>query len=270
MKDQKMQLTVIKSEMDAQLADPTVKAALLKTTFNDLKEPQMMQAIFEGLMRGWSFTNFLKKDVYAIPFKGSYSLISSIDYCRKVAFGTGLFAGKGAPIYEENEDGEIITCEITVKKITGQHLGEFTAKVYFNEYDKKVNLWKTKPRTMISKVAEMHALRMAFPEELDKVYIEEEMRAGKQPPKADLDIPEYQPEGEQPVDMNARLKNAQEKSGDLKMGAHAEKLEYVIADENEKWIVYDKEMKNIIKTFPTKGEAETWVKLQEQAQSLKK
>ena len=79
------------------------------------------------------------------------------------------------PIYEE-KDGKIISCAVTVRK--GQ--GEFSAKVYFTEYYKagyngKPSLWDTKPRTMIAKVAEMHALRKACPEELSQAYTEEEM-----------------------------------------------------------------------------------------------
>ena len=56
-------------------------------------------------------------------------------------------------------------------------VGDYTAKVYFTEYSTGRNLRNTKPRTMIAKVAEMHALRSAFPEEMAQQYVEEEMGA---------------------------------------------------------------------------------------------
>ena len=64
------------------------------------------------------------------------------------------------------------------KKID-DYVGDYSATVFFSEYYKtgkngKPSLWDTKPRTMIAKVAEMHALRMACPEELSKAYIEED------------------------------------------------------------------------------------------------
>ena len=44
-----------------------------------------------------------------------------------------------------------------------------------------------KPRTMISKVAEMHALRMACPEELAQSYVEEEVEAEIAKPLISID-----------------------------------------------------------------------------------
>jgi phage recombination protein Bet len=48
-------------------------------------------------------------------------------------------------------------------------------KVSLEEYDKKQSLWKTKPSTMIRKVALVQALREAFPENLAGMYVEDEM-----------------------------------------------------------------------------------------------
>jgi phage recombination protein Bet len=49
----------------------------------------------------------------------------------------------------------------------------FVVKVYFNEYDQKQALWKTKPITMISKVAESQALRKAF--DISGIYDSDEL-----------------------------------------------------------------------------------------------
>lgn len=177
---EKTSIQVINEELNIELADPKTVQALLATTFRGLDVVLMKQAIMEGMIRGFTFKNFLQKDVYALPFnsdKGGpkYSLITSIDYARKIAQKSGQ-CGKKEPIYvfAENKK-DIISCSVTVQKLVGSHVGDYTATVYFNEYDKKQNLWITKPKTMISKVAEMHALRSAFPEELEKLYVEEEL-----------------------------------------------------------------------------------------------
>ena len=135
------------------------------------------QALLEGMMRGFTTEDFIKKNVYATPFrdrqtgKQTYSLVSSIDYIRKIAAQSGQ-SGKSEPRYEEDEKC-IKSCSITVWRDGGDSRG-YTATVFFNEYSTGLNLWKSKPRTMIAKVAEMHALRSAFPNELSQMYTEEE------------------------------------------------------------------------------------------------
>ena len=173
----------IQKEINTQVANKEVLNALVNTTFKGLEVPTMKRAMMEGMMRGFKFQDFLEKNIYAIPFNNrdgqGYSLVTSIDYARKIGQRSGV-NGKSKPKYKENEDGSIKSCEVTVFKKDG-HTEGYTAEVYFNEYfrggGKYKNLWDTKPRTMIAKVAEMHALRMACPEELAQVYIEEDMEA---------------------------------------------------------------------------------------------
>lgn len=169
---EKSQVALINEQINRELTKETA-GALLATTFKGLTEVNMKKAIMEGMIRGLTFKDFLEKNVYAIPFKDGYSLVTSIDYARKIGMRSGI-VGKDEPIFEE-EDGKIISCKVTVKRKVSGEIGNFTAKVYFKEYDKGSNLWSTKPRTMISKVAEMHALRMACPEELSQNYVEEEL-----------------------------------------------------------------------------------------------
>lgn len=184
-------LTLITKEVDLSIQDPQVQATLLSTVFKGFALTMMKSAIVEGMIRGFDFKDFLEKNIYAIPYGQGYSLVTSVDYARKVAMRSGI-AGITEPIYEENAKGEVVSCVVTVKRVVSGHLGEFTAKVYFKEYyaghknedgsiktnkwgEVKPTLWDTKPRTMIAKVAEMHALRKACPEELSQAYVEEEM-----------------------------------------------------------------------------------------------
>lgn len=194
------QVEVINTEINQELSNETVSRALLATTFKGLNAVSMKQALMEGMIRGYTFKDFLEKNVYAIPYGSGYSLLNSIDYNRKVGARSGV-NGKSAPTYTERQD-RIETCSITVFK-KGGHPAGYTATVYFAEYDTGKNLWKSKPRTMIAKVAEMHALRMACPEELSQAYIEEEMEAVVE-------------NGEV---VTARIATAKEASKSLSMGA---------------------------------------------------
>ena len=167
-------VAIIKAEINKQLGDAETLKSLLDTTFKGLEAPVAKRAMLEGMLRGFTFQNFLERDVYAIPYSGSYSLVTSIDYSRKIGAKSGI-VGVDAPVYTE-KDGKIIACRMTVKKEIDGYIGDFTAEVYFAEYTTGKNLWTSKPRTMIAKVSEMHALRKACPEELAQSYVEEEIQ----------------------------------------------------------------------------------------------
>lgn len=158
----------------------TGSKALREKVFGDLSDKNVYGAIIEGLARGYTPQDFLAKKIYAIPFndraKGpTYSLVMSIEDARAKAAETGKYAGSSAPQFKYKEDGTAIeSCSMTVKKIVMGNICDFTAEVYFDEYDGKRNLWTSKPRTMIAKVAEMHALRKAFPD-IVKLYDESEL-----------------------------------------------------------------------------------------------
>lgn len=164
-------------EINNEISKPEVQKALLATTFKGLSIESAKRAMLEGMMRGFTFKDFLEKNVYAVPFGQSYSLVTSIDYARKIAMKSGL-AGKSAPTYTFDGD-QVETCTVTVKRNVSGYVGDYTATVYFSEYTTGKNLWVTKPKTMIAKVAEMHALRAGFPELMAQQYVEEEFDSEK-------------------------------------------------------------------------------------------
>lgn len=176
--ENKSQIVAIKEEINRELADPQALASLVNITFKGLTPELAKRALLEGMITGFSFKDFLQKNVYAIPFGQGYSLVGSIDHCRKIGMRSGV-VGINAPIYTEDEKGNIITCEVTVKKKVSDYVGDFTALVYFKEFNTGRNQWAKMPRVMIAKVAEMHALRKACPEELSQIYSEEESEKEK-------------------------------------------------------------------------------------------
>jgi len=178
-------LEIITKEINTELQKQEIQNVLLSTTFKGLSLANMKTAMFEGMSRGFSFKDFLEKNIYAIPYGNGYSLINSIDYSRKIGMRSGV-VGVSEPTYEMDGD-TIISCSIIVKRKIDGYIGEFAAKVYFKEYTTGRNLWVSKPRTMIAKVAEMHALRKACPEELAQVYVEEEMQKETQSTEVVID-----------------------------------------------------------------------------------
>ena len=182
-------IAIIQEEVTKELANEATLKTLLATTFKGLNKDVVPQAIVEGMIRGFNFKDFLEKNIYAVPFGQAYSLVTSIDYARKIGMRSGV-VGKSAPKFETSNDGkgeQVVSCTITIKRKVGDHIGEFTETVYFNEYSTGRNLWISKPKTMLAKVAEMHALRQACPEELSQAYVEEEVQQEKPRPTADVE-----------------------------------------------------------------------------------
>lgn len=174
--EKEVSLIDIKKNINKQLGDKETFDSLLVTTFKGLAPQLAKRAILEGMIRGFKFKDFLEKNVYAIKYGDGYNLVTSIDYARKIGMRSGV-VGKSAPSFEMDAQ-KLVACTVTVKKKIGTYIGDFTATVYFDEYTTGKNLWNSKPRTMIAKVAEMHALRMACPEEMSQVYAEEEFQKG--------------------------------------------------------------------------------------------
>lgn len=234
MKNTKLPTVVeIQKEVTRELATKEVMTALITTTFKGLSESSVKQAITEGMMRGFYFKDFLEKNVYAIPFSGGYSLITSIDYARKIGQGAGV-VGKSAPQYETSVDDQtgketIVSCTVTIKKKVDNYVGDFTETVYFKEYSTGRNQWITKPRTMIAKVAEMHALRQACPEALAKAYVEEEMQQETQKQEvSEEDLVSYTEKLESAKDLGELQTFWAELPGQIKTKLEAKKEELKI------------------------------------------
>lgn len=198
-----MVVAEVHREVEMQLANKEVVKSLVETTFKGLKPDVMKQAMVEGMLRGFKFKDFLEKQVYAVPFGEGYALVTSIDRFRRIAAQHGQ-VGKGEPVFETTPDGGIVACSVTVKRKVGADIADFTAKVYFAEYRSKKPIWESKPRTMIAKVAEAHALRMAFPEELSQEYVSEEFDQKEKPateaPKVDVESYKKRLEGVESYD----------------------------------------------------------------------
>lgn len=127
----------------------------------------------------------LLRQLYFIKYKDKVSYVTSIDSYRIIAHRTEQFAGTDEPMYTYDpsaQNKKPTHCSIVVYRLVQGIRCGFAAKVKFSEYDTNQNNWAKMPETMIAKVAEAHALRKAFPQDLAGVYTQEEMdQAGTTP-----------------------------------------------------------------------------------------
>lgn len=178
MAEEKKDVAIVKEieqDIKNQLGTPADVQKLLATTFDKFDETTMRAALFSGGLRGFKVLDFFNKNVYAIKYGTGFNLVTSIDWSRKIGQKNGV-VGTDDPVYAtENIMGkDDVSCLIVVHKMTDGHEGLFKAKVFLSEFTTGQNQWKTKPLMMIAKVAEMHALRKACPEDLSGIYTAEE------------------------------------------------------------------------------------------------
>lgn len=100
---------------------------------------------------------------------------------------TGQYAGMSEPEFGPTMDKYGVSfpewCKVTVKKLLGDNIVEFTAKEYWLENyatagkdnDAPNAMWKKRAFGQIAKCAEAQALRKAFPEAVPHEYTKEEM-----------------------------------------------------------------------------------------------
>lgn len=104
--------------------------------------------------------DILTRQIWCIKYKGSPAQIySGRDGFLSIAHRSGLFNGMKSGTKGSIKTGDLVGfCEVYRKDMTNV----FYAEVDFEEYTTHKNLWNSKPKTMIQKVAESQALRKAF------------------------------------------------------------------------------------------------------------
>ena len=125
----------------------------------------------------------LSKQIYFIKRGGKMTIQTAIDGFRAVADRTGQYVGSSDPVFEDN--GKIpAKATVTVNKVVGGIVGNFTATARWEEYypgKSQGFMWDKMPHTMLGKCAEALALRKAFPAQLSGLYTGDEMdQAGDQ------------------------------------------------------------------------------------------
>lgn len=181
------------------------KALQTRTDFDDAQMKLLKNTIAEGTTND-EFAMFLEvckrknldpfsKQVYCIVYKGKNRKVSiqmSIDGYRVQASRSGLYAGNDDILYNDTltqyehlkafkgtKNPYPVTATATVYKMMGGVRVPFAATCNWFDYypgdDFKGQMWRNFPYTMLGKVAEALALRKAFPDQLEGLYVEEEM-----------------------------------------------------------------------------------------------
>jgi len=153
--------------------------------------------MFLNLCRYQGLNPFLR-EVYLVKYGNNpASIVTGKEVFTKRAMMNPLFAGLEAGITVQHGDkvarregSLLLQGEVLLGGWAKVHLKEhavpFYDEVSFGEYSGTGPLWKSKPATMIRKVAIVHALREAFPEQFEGLYSPEEINtvdASKLPEK---------------------------------------------------------------------------------------
>ena len=140
-------------------------------------------------------------EAYPIKFGNDFQLVVGYEAYKRRAEEDPSYAGRKSGIVVLRGDQVVQkegTCLYPGEDLIGGWCRVFREKndkledtykeVGLKEYDKGQANWKTKPCTMIEKVAVSQALRAAFPKDYAGLYIEEEAGRQEAPIEADYEV----------------------------------------------------------------------------------
>lgn len=105
--------------------------------------------------------NPIKREVYGIKYGDNFNVIVGYEVYLKRAERTGKLDG-----YEVSFDGEGENLRAVLTVYRKDWERPFKHTVWLREYDQKNSMWKSKPYTMLEKVAISQGFRRCFPDEL--------------------------------------------------------------------------------------------------------
>jgi len=128
------------------------------------------------------------KQIWAVKYgQNPAQIFCGRDGYLAIAHRSGKFDGMESGTRKDGDD-LVGWCKVYRKDMSHP----FEVEVYASEYSTGKNLWRDKPRTMIQKVAEAHALRRAF--SISGLYSPEEIDTGDRPePRYVSEVPPATP-----------------------------------------------------------------------------
>lgn len=153
-------------------------------------------------------------EAYAIKFGNDFQMVVGYETYKRRAEENPAYIGRKSGIVVQR--GESIVQKEGTCLYPGEHLIGGWCRVYRNrngekeemfkevgieEYDKKQANWKSKPCTMIEKVAVSQALRAAFPRDYEGLYTAEEVSPVQTRENADgsVEVIDVEPSTEEPT-----------------------------------------------------------------------
>lgn len=202
---------------EIELTPVTVKKFLVSGDANKVSDQEVM--MFMKLCQGQKLNPFTR-EAYLVKYGNqAASIVVGKDTFTRRAENNQDYKGSKSGIIVINMNGELDYREGTFyMKNRNEELVGGWARVFFksdktevfntvslDEYIGKkkdgeiTSMWKSKPATMIRKVALVQALREAFPSALNQMYTEEEMNIQEELPKDEIN-PEEELRKEKKVD----------------------------------------------------------------------
>lgn len=124
--------------------------------------------VFTQLCKYQKLNPFLR-EIYIVKYgNGAASTIVGKETYMKRAYNHPKYRGHKAWV---SEDSQTATCEVYIDGF----VVPITVTVDWAEYKQESPLWRSKPKTMLRKVAIVQAFREAFPETFGGLYAEDEM-----------------------------------------------------------------------------------------------
>ena len=139
-------------------------------------------------------------EAYAVKFNDDFQMIVGYDTYKRRAEENPDYRGKSSGIVVKRGSeyikkrgccvypGESLIggwCSV-MREINGKEVEEYR-EVSLAEYDRNMANWKTKPATMIEKVAVSQCLRNAFPKNFAGLYTEDEMPSAQEMDGSDFE-----------------------------------------------------------------------------------
>lgn len=187
--------------------------------------------------------NPLAGDAYMTVFGGKASVVVSKDYFVRTATQQPGYDGMKAGVVVITRDGQMVYREGCIVGGQTERLVGGWAEVYdksrshpsravvsLSEYDTGRSLWKSKPATMIRKVALVQALREAYPGAYGGIYDRDEM------PEPDVPVAPPEPVAP-PAEVEPAAHEAEQAAhaGDAEAEAMAEAVEPDVYEEDQSW-----------------------------------
>ena len=167
------------------LSPSVVRAYLTNGDGNKVTDQEI--AYFMNLCR-YQGLNPFTKEAYLIKYGDKPAqIVTGIDALRKRAMRNPNYRGHEAGVIvitqDQKVENRIGSCVMPGEQLVGgwarTHINGYTVPiettVSFREFSQDTPIWRSKPGTMIRKVALATSLREAFPEDLGGMYAPEEM-----------------------------------------------------------------------------------------------
>lgn len=156
-------------------------AAVISSRGTNLNPEQVKITWLYAAKRG---LDVISGQLIPVILRGRLTFITSIDGFRVIAERSGDYAGQDPIRFEQSEStGKLEWAEATVYRHSWGDRG-LTVRVWWDEFcpeSGKDFTWRKMPHVMLGKVAEAHALRKAFPNDMSGMYSDDEMeQAGVQ------------------------------------------------------------------------------------------